>query len=241
MTLRGWAYLVASATLALVLAALGYEVVRKSVIITRLAGEAKRQEAARVEAEGNLAAEEASARALRRELDKMNADFAKMAEALQAKPREVVRWKTDTVTVPMPVPAEAPTEPQDPSCPEPECPPVAIRLVGKEARLETQNGNSVAVGEVDIVRTLPLPEEVVATTPLTFDTFLADAPAPQRVRWSVGPALGITSGGFAVGVQAVAPPVRLWRIEARPTGLAAVNAEGQASAFVGLTFGWRRR
>lgn len=138
--------------------------------------------------------------------------------------REVVRWRTRTArlpceeTVPPGVSKPAagvtpppPAAPATPTTPPPAEPSYSIDLyvVGREARLVTESGNWLAVGEVDLVREeddlvmATLPWQVDASDLLVADLSLV--PKPKDYRWVVGLGPGVIDGQLGLGALLVGP------------------------------------
>ncbi len=81
----------------------------------------------------------------------------------------------------------------------PAAPVIEVQVRGTEARLETAEGAVSAVGEVQVWRTRPEPEELLGRRPWRADlsAFILVEPVvpPRRSRWLAGP----RSGGRGVG------------------------------------------
>lgn len=233
----GWLF----AAVAVVVGILVFEQVRLQVKLTNALDAVKQEEAKRLTAEGLLVSETASRREVEEELGSLRGQIDSMATLLGRKPKvvEVVKWRTNEIPIPVPAARR--------ECPDgtaaPPCPPVAIEVAGREARLETVNGNTVAVGEIDVWRTAPLPREKVATVPWEVDgskLVRIEKPALSP-RWYVGGQVGVLNSKFALGPVVVGPPLRLFRIEARPVVGGLVNPGWDTTAYAGVAFGITRK
>jgi len=227
--------------IALLSGALVYEVVRKSMIINQQRETIQDTEAALLEANGFATSMAFSSAALERQLGELKPEVDRLRKALDAKPKvkEVIKWRTEEV------PVYAGGETTEVECPDGTiynvpCPEVRVAVEGAEARLETEGNNIVALGEVTIIRTTPLPEERF-TVPFRVEQLSVEAPKPQRVRWDIGPAGAISDTGWQLGAMAAAPPLRLWRVEARPVFGVMIGPGGGYTATAGLLFGWLRQ
>lgn len=226
---------------ALVIGFLAFEQARVAVKLNQAIEEAKEEEAKRLAAEELLVAETASRKQVENELGSLRGQVDSMATLLGKKPKvvEVVKWRTKEIPIPMPA--------DDRECPDgspaPPCPPVAVEVAGNEARLETVNGNTVAVGEIDVWRTSPLPREKVATVPWEVDgSKLVKVEKPAlSPRWYVGAQVGVLAGEAALGPAVVGPPLRLFRVEARPVGGGLVNPSWDTTLYAGIVFGITRK
>lgn len=226
---------------AVVIGVLVFEDMRNAVKLKNALDAAKQEEAKRLTAENLLVSETASRRQVEDELGTLRGQVDSMATLLGRKPKvvEVVKWRTQEVPIPVP--------PVDRECPDgspaPPCPPVAIEVAGREARLETVNGNTVALGEIDVWRTQPLPREKVATVPWEVDgskLVRTEKPALSP-RWYVGAQVGVLGGEAAVGPVMVGPPLRLFRVEARPVVGGLLNPSWDTTLHAGLVFGITRK
>lgn len=232
-----------AAVLAVVLA---YEVIRKSYIIEQRTRELAKVQADLLTEQGYAVAERVKARELEARLGELAPEVERLRDQLgrKATVREVVRWRTADVTVWPGGPLD-PDAPPLPECADDagpgglDCPPVVVRAEGAEARLETREGNVVAIGSVDLVRVSPEPEERFRVPWESAELTLPPA-EPTRVRWSVGPAVGLTSEGWVAGAVALPPPARVGRVELRPVVSLMVGPSGEYVASGGLVVGWRR-
>lgn len=204
----------------------------------RIADLERAREADRLRIEGFEVSGLASQRELMRVMDRA-ATLADQVRRLKrdagrVQVREVVRWQTREVEVPVPgVPVECEECGAAVACPE-----VAVAVSGTEARVETRRGNWLALGEVTVERTQPPPREVVATVPWQADlTRYMRAPEPHAARWMAGPAVGVSGDGALVGGMVLAPERALWRAKIRPAGLL-LAGQGQGVVGVGITVGW---
>lgn len=219
---------------------LSVEVVRGSVRASQLSRDLSQTEEALIEAKGAVVAERASQRALLDEADRLQVELGILTQKLGEKPavREVIKWKTEEVEVFKGVPSvPAPGCSDDASPRGFDCPPVRIKTSGVTASFETRSGTVAVLGQVKLTRTSPLPEESFLV-PFSVETEAFAAPAaPVPPRWYVGPAAAIADGKAAFGAAAIGPPVRVWKVEARPVFGALMDSEGHATASVALTFG----
>lgn len=233
-----------------VVASLAFEIVRLSARARAWREDLRASQEETMRAQEALVVAEANQRKLGELAADLQAQLAGMERALGQKPkiRQVVKWQTREVEVYPGSPArpadgqEAPTGPQDCPAGEPECPPVRVALDGVEATVETREGAVAVVGQVAIRRTSPPPEEVFKV-PFEAEQSVAlrEREGYRPPRWLVGPAVGVTSEGFAGGAAVVGPPLRLWGLEARPTGTALFTANGQPSIGAGLVIGIGRK
>lgn len=214
------------------------DLARSAFKAASLARQLKESEAGRLEAEGVAVAERASQRALLAEADRIQAELAVLSKQLGEKPkvREVVKWRTETVTVAAPSGREV-TCPHGEVVPCPDCPEVRVSVAGVSASLETAENNVIVTGKVDIVRESPPPREVVASVPYEVTGAFAAKPEPVPPRWSLGPAVALQDGRAAFGAAAVGPRVRMWRVEARPVFQAVADKDGAVTASAALVFG----
>lgn len=231
-----------AAVLAVVLV---YEVVRKSYIIGERTEALERAQAEALSERGYAVAERAKARELEARLGELAPEVERLRDQLgrKAPVREVVRWRTPDATVwPGGSPPAGPVDTcdgGDGTLTVGPCPPVVVRAEGAEARLETREGNVVAIGSVDLVRTSPEPVERFRVPWESAELTLPPA-EPARVRWSFGPAVGLTSEGWVAGAVALPPPARVGRVELRPMVGLMVGPSGEFVASGGLVVGWRR-
>jgi hypothetical protein len=214
-----------------------FESIRSGAKVSNLRGQLEKTEAALAEAEGAAIASRESQRALLNEADRLQQEIADMAAALgkQPKVREVIRWKTgDPVVVYQGEPAPA----DQPECPD--CPPVAVEVSGVTTTLETDAGTVAVLGKVLLKRTSPPPPELFEV-PFSAETeaFVAKEP-PRPPRWYLGPAAAIQDGRAAFGAAAIGPPLRVWRVEARPVFQAVSDSQGAVTASAALVFGLGR-
>lgn len=204
----------------------------------RIAELERAREADRLRLEGFETAGLADQRELMRVMDRA-ATLAEQVrrlkrEAGRVEVREVVRWQTREVQVPVP---GAPAECEECGAPV-ACPEVAVAVSGTEARVETRRGNWLALGEVTIERTQPPPREVIATVPWQADlTRYLRAPEPTSPRWMAGPALAVSGEGAMGGAVILGPERVAWRTRIRPAGLL-LAGQGQGVVGVGITVGW---
>lgn len=231
----------ALAAVAVVVSIMVFEQVRLRTKLTHVLDVAKQEESKRLAAENLLVSETASRKQVEGELGTLRGQVDSMTTLLGKKPKviEVIKWKTPEITIPMP--------PDTRECPDgspaPPCPPVAIEAAGNEARLETINGNTVAVGEIDVWRTSPLPREKVATVPWEVDgSKLVRVEQPAIApRWYVGAQVGVLNSQAALGPVVIGPPLRLFRVEARPVVGGLVNPGWDTTAYAGVAFGITRK
>ncbi len=155
-----------------------------------------------------------------------------------ARTTEVVTWQVDPVVIPAP---PAPVEAASRATLPPVAPVTEIQVRGTEARLETAEGAVSAVGEVEVWRTRPEPEELLGRRPWRADLSRLLRVEPVAVhrpaRWMAGPAIAWTRSGVAYGAAIVTPPVRVFGADAAAwvTG-AAGHRDG--IAMVGVLVGW---
>lgn len=225
--------LVVGAALGLVLI---WELPRQGGVIAELQDQLRAEEAARLAAEGKVAGVVADRERLQEEARQLQKQLGEQAGKVEI--REVTRWRTREVVVHdgggIPVDCDS-----DGTIDEVVCPEVRVQVTGVEARVETQGGHRLAVGEVTVTRTSPPPP---ASWRLPFETerLLIEEPEPARSRWMLGPAVGITDATWAVGATAMAPEIRLGRLEARPAMTVVVGPSGGYALTAGLVFGWSR-
>jgi hypothetical protein len=156
---------------------------------------------------------------------------------------ERVRWRTREVEIP--IDRACPTDPpssrptggdDDQGLPSP--PTFSLQVRGLEARVTTRQGNRVALGEVEVWRTRPPPETLLATLPwetrLTQYESTEVGPGPG---WAVGPLVGVSKDGVAYGAVVQAKPWRLLGGRVRPTGMVLAGT-GDLTAAVGATISW---
>jgi hypothetical protein len=240
--LKTWALRAGLVAVALALALMAAEIVRKSYIIGQLGGRLTETEGQLVDSEGALVAARGTQRALLDEADRLQRQLEELTKQLGEKPKivETVKWRVRELEVPVPGPPREVTCPHGAVVPCPDCPPVRLAISGVEARVDTQAGNLIAVGSVRVKRTAPPPEEV---WDLPWESGrLTAAPAPaNRVRWSLGPRVLLDDAGVQYGVAAVTPPARLGRLELRGGVDATADFQGRGTVGVSFLFGWGRR
>ena len=190
-------------------------------------------------AAGFTVAEEAHQREMMQAIDRASAladEVARLKGRVgRVQVREVVKWQTQEV--PIPLPGEA--CPICENCGLPVAmPDIALSLSGTEARVETRKGNWVALGEVTVTRTKPPPEQIVGTYPweATLSNYMK-APEPTEPRWMAGPVIGLSTFGVRGGVALTGPPLKLGRFQARPMGLVLAGS-GDAAVAGGVMIGW---
>ena len=166
----------------------------------------RKLEAAEAREAGLIVAELASQRAAEKsatEADELREQIETVrAEVPDAEVREVTRWKTKTVSVPVDRIVEIPVEvPRGtPDCPIVELPPVRMYAQGSEARLESEAGNHFAVGEIEVWRVAD-PDEMLFSAPWEADLTELVVVAPKEMRpWRLSVRAGLTSSpGWYVG------------------------------------------
>lgn len=221
---------------------LGAELVRSSISRDAVEDALKATQEELAAQSGALVAERETQRSLRAEADGLKAQLAKLEQQLGERPRirEVVRWQTREVPVVEERRIEIPCP--DGSTVTAVCPEVKLAVAGSTATAETRAGAVVVVGEAEIVRTAPLPEErfkVPFLAEASRASVAVDPPTPAR--WMVGPAAGLGPGGWSLGASFIGPRVRAWTVEARPSGAILVDQEGHPWGVVGLTVGLGKR
>jgi hypothetical protein len=110
---------------------------------------------------------------------------------------------------------------------------------GREARIETREGNEILVGEVEVWQTDVEPDALLATLPYDVDaTDLVRSRRPRVRRWGVGPAVGLTSGKIALGAIVAAPEAEVFggRIGLRPFASLLATPDGDAALAGGVLF-----
>jgi hypothetical protein len=171
-------------------------------------------EEAELRAEGLAVAQQQTERQLKDALDDADQLREQLAAAPRGStPREVVKWRTKSVEIPVPSSpcdgSSSPPQDEPGSVLSPPTPaPFSVRLEGTQATLQTRKGSMFVVGSVDIVRVTPEPEELLARLPWETDAteFLVAAPAPRRrAGWGVGPAVGLVDGEWVYGAAATGP------------------------------------
>lgn len=186
--------------------------------LVQRAGRAERAEQAleaeQLRADGLVTEQRVTERQLRDALDDADQLREQLAQAPRGStPREIVKWRTKSVEIPVPSPpCDGSSSPPD-NTPGPVLSPpgpgaFSVRLEGTEARLETRGGSLFAVGSVDIIRTEPPPEERLARLPWEAEaTSYLTPPPPTRQRrgWGVGPAVGLVNGSWVYGAAATGP------------------------------------
>jgi hypothetical protein len=193
-----------------------------------------------IEALDAKVAAEASQARMRGELDSLNGQLAKFEEALGQRPkiREVVKWKVQEVEVLDEHLVEVPCP--DGTTVQAVCPEVKISVSGVSATAETREGAVFVFGEVGIHRAAP-PPEADWRLPYEATAALVEKSGYRPARWLLGPALGVTQEGAALGVSAITPAVRLGGLEARATGALVLDGNARPTGVVGLTFGIGRK
>ncbi len=98
-----------------------------------------------------------------------------------------------------------------------------------------------AVGEVEVWRTRPGPEELLVRRVWRADLSLFIRAEPVAVRrparWMAGPAVGMVDGRAGLGGALATPPVRLRRAKLRAIALV-ITGSSESSAAVALMAGW---
>lgn len=167
------------------------------------------------------------------ENDHLAAELAKLREVVpNVQVKEVTRWKTEQVEVPivLEVPVEAGEEI-----------PLTMEIDGVSARLETIEGAQFALGTVTINKLSPPPPQTF-TVPFTSDQLnvIIEQPRVERDRWLFGPGGGFINGQEVAGVAIITRPWRptLFRREVEVRGVGVLAAgEGEWTAFAALTMG----
>jgi hypothetical protein len=154
--------------------------------------EGKRAEAARLQeaAEAKLESFVVADRMNRKAIEKLSGESETLKEEIErlrdsvpsVEVREVVRWRTETVEVPVDrlveriieVPAPAPGCPDCPPLPE-----VRLYVTGTEARLRSDAQNLFAVGEVEVWREAD-PDVMLLTAPWQADLTQLVEREPQK-------------------------------------------------------------
>jgi hypothetical protein len=231
----GIAVVVAGVVLALIAA----DLMRAAAKAASLTKQLQASEAARLEAEGIVVSERATQKALLDEADRLQAEIGILTQQLGQKPkiREVTKWKTGEVVVWPGMPSDPAAPCADDASPKGfDCPPVKVSVAGVSASLETNEGNVVVTGNVDIVRESPPPREVFQVPYEVTSSFVAK-PEPVAPRWFLGPAAAMQDGKAAFGVAAVGPRVRLWKVEARPVFQVVSDSGGSLTASAAFVIG----
>jgi hypothetical protein len=215
-------------------------------LTTHLHAEATRKAEARALAAQDLVVAErisardarAARRTMARESEHLREQLRRLRETTGAEPEVVerVRWRTREVEVPV-ADACPPLPPQGgdggPDLPSP--PAFSLEVRGLEARVVTDAGNRVALGEVEVWRTEPPPDTLLARLPWEAElTQLESTEVGPPPGWELGPAAGLVDGEWALGAAAVGPPVSVWRVRARPMGMALAGG-GEWSVAAGVT------
>lgn len=219
----------------------------------RAEARARGLEAEALRAQGYVVAAEASNRELTSKLGALRQQVDELKAAGVAKKVDsVLTWRTAparvTVTASAPpaslgAPGPAAGDPvgvpgeSSPNAPEQ----VALELDvrGREARLETREGNQMLVGEVEVWQTDVDPDALLATLPYDVDaTDLVRATRPRVRRWGAGPVLGLTGGKVALGAIVAAPEAEVFggRIGIRPFASLLAAPDGEASISGGVLF-----
>jgi hypothetical protein len=204
------------------------------------AAEVRREaDAAALRAAGAVVAEPATPRAISATLAPVADQVAAVRRAVpSARPVEALTWRTDTMTVPCPAAEPAARPPAHPTVVD-KLPELRIEARGTEARLETDNGAVAAVGEVELWRTAPPPEEMLGRRAWRADVsrLLRAEPMAPRRGWAAGPAIGWSRGGAVYGAVVVTPPVRVLGVDAAAWAAGAAG-HGDGIAMAGVLVGW---
>jgi hypothetical protein len=158
-------------------------------------------EARQLLAQGAIVEQQLAQQALARAVEDshgLERQLHRLRRQLEGRPkfRELTRWRTQEIEVPVDrlVPGATVAVP----CPAGEA--LAFDIRGAEARIETRAGNTVLVGQAQLWRVRPPPEEQLGSA-----EFLADASelvvARERARarrWRLTPYLGLSSEPAAV-------------------------------------------
>ncbi len=175
---------------------------------TRATSAAKAGQEAAMGAAGAVVRKPATAADVRDAAKPVQAQVDRVVAACPAvQTTEVVTWRVDPVPVP---PQPAPVEAASPATLPPAAPVTEIQVRGTEARLETAEGTVAAVGEIEIWRIRPEPEELLGRRPwrAEMSRFVRTESAISKSgRWGFAPVLTIAHGRLGAGVLALSPAV----------------------------------
>lgn len=210
----------------------------------------RRLEAAQLEVAGLTTAHRATVRELEDEADSLREIISETRLAApDAEVREVTRWRTRDVEIPCPSGGDEGTggsvppphrAGSNPARPVPS-PSISLGFEVRSAELETRAGNRIFVAELDVIRTAPPPEEVIATLRPEVDAtsyFSADVGVEREPRWFIGVGAAWIDGdpGPALHIRgpAWAPRLLGWRPRVYPWGTFGASSGLDGFAAVGL-------